>query len=272
LVTATISEARRVGGPAVIITFDPPPLAVLHPPALKPPLSTPVERAKLLLASGADGVAILNTNASLLALSPEAFFEDVILGLFQARAVVEGFNFRFGHGRTGTNATLRELCAKHCVRFVEVAPLEDEGEAVSSSRVRAALVVGDVTTAAILLGRAYGIRGVVVEGARRGRTIGFPTANIGPVATLVPKDGVYAVRVIMNGLRHAGAANVGPNPTFGDHAQKIEVHLIDFSGDLYGQEIRVEFIRRLRDTRPFAGVSELVEQLHRDVEASRAAG
>jgi riboflavin kinase/FMN adenylyltransferase len=272
LVTATVSEARRVGGPAVVVTFDPPPLAVLHPPALKPPLSDPIERSELLLAAGADRVAILNTTAGLLALSPEAFFEDVILGLFQARAVVEGFNFRFGRGRTGTNATLRELCAEHRVHFVEVAPLEEGGEAVSSSRVRAALMAGDVTTAGNLLGRPYSIRGVVVEGAKRGRTIGFPTANVGKVATLVPKDGVYAVAARVRGVRYAGAANVGPNPTFGEHAQKIEVHLLDFSGDLYGAELRVEFVRRLRDTRPFAGVGELVEQLHRDVEACRVTG
>lgn len=270
LVTATVSEARRVGGPAVVVTFDPPPLAVLHPPALKPPLSTPAERAELLHAAGADRVAVLNTTAGLLALSPEAFFEDVVLGLFQARAVVEGFNFRFGRARTGTNATLRELCAEHHVRFVEAAPFEEGGEVVSSSRVRAALMAGDVATAANLLARPYGIHGVVVEGARRGRTIGFPTANVGQVKTLVPKEGVYVVTVVTNGGRFIGAANVGPNPTFGERNQKIEVHLLDFSGDLYGREMRVDFVRRIRDTRPFASVGELVEQLHRDVAVTRA--
>jgi riboflavin kinase / FMN adenylyltransferase len=270
LVTATVHEARKVQGPAVVVTFDPPPLALLHPPALKPPLSTADERADLLLAAGADRVATLRTEPGLLALSPDAFFEDVIVRLFQARAVVEGFNFRFGRGRSGDNATMERLCATHRVRFVEVSPLLEDGEAVSSSRVRAALMTGDVTTAAGLLGRPYSIRGVVEAGAKRGRTIGFPTANLGGVHTLVPKDGVYAVRVRLGDRVCPAAANVGPNPTFGEDAKKIEVHLIDFSGDLYGRELRVEFVRRLRDTRPFAGVNELVEQLKQDVVAVRA--
>jgi Fe-S cluster biogenesis protein NfuA len=121
-----------------------------------------------------------------------------------------------------------------------------------------------------LIGRPYRITGTVVTGARRGGTIGFPTANLGGVQTLLPKDGVYAVRAIVAGTTHPAAANVGPNPTFGEDARKIEVHLIDFTGDLYGSELAVEFVARLRDTRPFAGVNELVEQLRRDVLGAKA--
>ena len=271
LVTATVCQAREVGGPAVAVTFDPPPLAVLHPPALKPPLSTPDDRAALLHAAGADHVAVLRTDPGLLALSPVAFFEEVVVGLFRAKAVVEGFNFRFGRGRTGDADTLRELCRTHAVRFVEVPPLAVGGEAVSSSRVRAAIGRGDVTAAAEWLGRRYAVRGVVETGAKRGRTIGFPTANLGGVRTLLPGDGVYAVRAEADGRWVTGAANVGPNPTFGEDARKVEVHLLDFSGDLYGRGLRVEFVARLRDTRPFAGVGELTEQLRKDVAAARAA-
>lgn len=271
LIAGTLAEAAVVGGPAVVVTFDPPPLSVLVPSALKPPLTTPAERNQLLLAAGCDRVVSLKTDAGLLALEPEAFFEDVVLGLFRAKAIVEGFNFRFGRARSGDTAELKRLCGKHGVRFREVQPLLDGGEAVSSSRIRAAVGTGDVTTAARLLGREYGITGVVETGAKRGRTIGFPTANLGDVKTLVPGTGVYAVRATVDGKTYAAAANVGPNPTFGDDLRKIEVHLLDFAGDLYGKELRATFVRKLRDTRPFAGVAELVEQLKRDVAEARAA-
>jgi riboflavin kinase/FMN adenylyltransferase len=270
LVAAAISEAAAVGGPAVVVTFDPPPLAVLVPSAMKPPLTTPAERNDLLLAAGVTRVVNLKTDAGLLALDPEAFFEDVVVGLFRAKAVVEGFNFRFGRARAGDTAELRRLCGKHGVRFREVPPLHDGGEPVSSSRIRSAVSAGDVATAAALLGREYAIRGVVETGAKRGRTIGFPTANLGGVKTLVPGTGVYAVRATVDGQTYQAAANVGPNPTFGDDARKIEVHLLDFSGDLYGQELRAAFVRKLRDTRPFNGAAELVEQLKRDVAEVRA--
>ncbi|HET6574782.1 MAG TPA: bifunctional riboflavin kinase/FAD synthetase [Fimbriiglobus sp.] len=270
LVAAARRWAERVNGPAVAVTFDPPPAALLHPrPEKAVPLTTLADRAALLVDAGADHVVTLRTDAGLLSLSPEAFVEDVLLRLFRANAVVEGYNFRFGRGRAGDTKTLRELCAGAGVGFEEVPPLVVDGEPVSSSRVRAALVAGDVALAVELLGRPYRIAGTVGTGARRGRTIGFPTANLDGVPTLVPAVGVYAVRATVDGASHPAAANVGPNPTFGDDARKIEVHLIDFAGDLYGQELAVEFVARLRDTRPFAGAAELREQLKRDIEEAR---
>jgi riboflavin kinase/FMN adenylyltransferase len=271
LVSACIAEATQVDGPAVVVTFDPPPLAVLTPSALKPPLTTTADRNALLLAAGVTKVVNLKTDAGLLSLEPEAFFEDVVCGLFAAKAIVEGFNFRFGRARSGDTAELRRLCDKHRVRFREVPPLLDGGEAVSSSRIRTALQTGDIETANRLLGWEYAIRGTVVSGAKRGRTIGFPTANLDDVRTLVPGSGVYAVRVTVCDVTYPAAANVGPNPTFGDDARKIEVHLLDFTGDLYERELRVQFVKRLRNTRPFAGVQELTEQLNRDVADARNA-
>lgn len=270
LVAAAKRWAGRVGGPAVAVTFDPPPAALLHPrPDKATPLTTFGDRGDLLHAAGVDHVVVLRTDAGLLSLSPEAFFEDVILGLFRAKAVVEGYNFRFGRARAGDTAALRGLCEGADVAFEEVPPLVVAGGPVSSSRVRAALNAGDVAAAAGLLGRLYHLTGTVVTGAQRGRTIGFPTANVGNVRTLVPKEGVYAVRAWVGDVDHPAAANVGPNPTFGEHARKIEVHLIDFAGDLYGQALRVEFIARLRDTRAFATAAELTAQLAADVEAAR---
>jgi riboflavin kinase/FMN adenylyltransferase len=153
--------------------------------------------------------------------------------------------------------------------FVQVPPVEVGGKPVSSSRVRNALLGGAVREAAELMARPYRLRGTVGTGQRRGRTLGFPTANLETLETLCPGNGVYAVRVRVNKQRWPGAANIGPNPTFGEQARKVEVHLIGFSGELVGQTLALDFVERLRDTRPFANVSELVEQLRRDVEQAQ---
>lgn len=269
LVAAAVRRANRLGGPAVAVTFDPPPYQVLVPAAPpRPPLTTLNDRADLLHAAGADRVVVLRTTPELLGLTPEAFFAGVLVRLLGARAVVEGYDFRFGRGRAGDTATLRGLCDAAGIGFEEVPPLLDGDEPVSSSRVRAAILAGDVATAAGLLGRPYRITGTVVDGAKRGRTIGFPTANLADVPTVVPGTGVYAVRATVDGRTWPAAANVGPNPTFGDDGRKIEAHLIGFAGDVYGKPLAVEFVAKLRDTRPFAGAAELVEQLRRDVEGA----
>jgi riboflavin kinase / FMN adenylyltransferase len=164
---------------------------------------------------------------------------------------------------------LKQMCAKAGIGFEEVPPREMDGEAVSSSRVRGELVNGNVAWAAKLLARPYAIRGTVVTGAKRGRTLGFPTANLDGVKTLVPGTGVYAVRASVGEQSWPAAANVGPNPTFGEDARKIEVHLIGFEGDLYGTNLRVEFVEKLRDTKPFAGVEALKEQLRIDIKTAK---
>ena len=271
LVAVAREESRGIGGPAVVVTFDPPPLALLNPTQAKQPLTTTADRIALLQAAGAEHVVVLKTEVALLALSPEAFFEDVLIGLFDAKTIVEGYNFRFGRNRGGDTAILRALCAQAGRRFVEVPPLLEDAEAISSSRIRSALLAGDVTAVARWLGRRYAIRGTVETGAMRGRTIGFPTANLGAIGTLLPKDGVYAVRATVGGATFAAAANVGPNPTFGDAARKVEVHLLDYNGDLYGRTMKVEFAARLRDTRPFATAADLVSQLEQDAALARHA-
>jgi riboflavin kinase/FMN adenylyltransferase len=271
LIAATKAWAGRVGGPAVAVTFDPNPHQVLFGGLPRPPLTTLPDRAALLHTAGADHVAVLRTTPALLALSPDAFFEDVLLRQFAVRAVVEGYNFRFGRGRAGDTATLRRLCEQAGIGFEEVPPLEIGGEPVSSSRVRAALLAGDVARAAELLGRPYRVTGTVVAGAKRGRTIGFPTANLADVPTVLPGNGVYAIWAVVDDKPWPAAANVGPNPTFGEGARKVEVHLIGFAGDLYGKPMAAEFVAKLRDTRPFAGPAELAEQLRLDVEAAKCA-
>jgi riboflavin kinase / FMN adenylyltransferase len=197
------------------------------------------------------------------------FFDRILRAQLAPRAMVEGTNFAFGHNREGNVDTLARLCADAGIGFVTAPPVVVDGAPVSSSRVRAALVQGDVALAARLLGRPYRLHGVVGVGRKRGHGLGFPTANLEQIATLLPGDGVYAVRVGYNGTDWPGAANVGPNPTFGDQARKVEAHLIGFHGDLYGRKLAIEFLERLRDTRPFSGPTELAQQLKLDIEQAR---
>ena len=267
---ALIAAARQLGrGPVVPVTFDPHPLVLLAPEKYQPPLTTVPDRVSLLHAGGADHVVVLRTSPELLALAPEAFFRAIVRGALGARGVVEGFNFRFGKDRAGSNDTLRTLCAEAAIEFREVPAFELGGRPVSSSRVRDALAAGDMAAAADLLARPYRVSGTVGTGARRGRTIGFPTANLERIETFVPAEGVYAVSVTTDAGVFAGAAHIGPNATFGEDVRTVEVHLLDFDGDLYGQTLAVDFVARLRSTRKFDGVDALVEQMRRDVAQAR---
>jgi riboflavin kinase/FMN adenylyltransferase len=262
-------QAQQHGGPAVAVTFDPPPVQLLRPPPFQPLLSLPQDRAQLMCAHGADHVLILKTTPGLLQVPAEEFFHQFVRLDLAAKAMVEGSNFGFGRNREGNIGTLQRLCDDTRIGLVVVPPEEWGGAIVSSSRVRAVLRQGDVSGAAELLVRPYGIRGRVGRGQQRGHTLGFPTANLQGVETLTPGEGVYAVRVRHDERAWAGAANIGPNPTFGESEQKIEVHIIGFSGNLLGEILEIEFIQRLRDTRPFPDVGQLVEQLRRDVDQAR---
>ncbi len=274
---ALLAEARRqaeaIDGPAIAVTFDPHPIELLRPAQAPPRLTTAEDRSRLLLEGGADRVLVLHVTHELLALTATEFFIEVIQKRLQARALVEGSNFGFGRGREGDVAMLARFCDQAGMRLQVVPPLVLEGVEVSSSRVRTALTAGNVSEAAELLGRPYRLHGTVGSGQRRGQKLGFPTANLERARSLVPGEGVYAVRVPHEKRVWPGAANVGPNPTFGEEARKIEIHLIGYRGDLYGRELAVDFIERLRDTRAFKGIAELTEQLRIDIErAARIAG
>lgn len=270
---ALLAEVRRqaatVRGPAVVVTFDPHPLQLLRPEQFRPILTPPAYRAALLLEAGADEVLVLRTTPELLHLSAEEFFDQILHRGVGLQALVEGEDFHFGRGRAGDVGLLRSLCQQAGVHLSVIAPVMLDGVVVSSSRVRDALGRGDVAMAAQLLGRLHRLHGRVGTGQKRGRTLGFPTANLEALTNFAPGDGVYAVRVPLGAHVWAGAANLGPNPTFAEAARKVEVHLIDYHGDLYGQDLAVDFIARLRDTRPFAGLDDLREQLRRDVEQAR---
>jgi riboflavin kinase/FMN adenylyltransferase len=262
-------RANSLGGPAVALTFDPHPIELLRPDKAPPRLTTADDRLQLLQKLGAEQVLVLRTTPELLSLTATEFFAEVIQKRLAARAMVEGSNFGFGRGREGDVARLARLCEPVGIQLTVVPPLVLNGVEVSSSRIRASLLGGNVRDAAMLLGRPYRLQGMVSSGQRRGQKLGFPTANLEQIRTLVPSEGVYAVRVPLNGYIWPGAANIGSNPTFGENARKVEVHLIDFQGDLYDRPLAVDFVERLRDTKPFKGVAELVEQLQLDIKQAR---
>ena len=198
-------------------------------------------------------------------LSPRQFFEQIIGDTLKARAIIEGSNFGFGKNRAGTVETLQSLGRERNIGVVLVPGLQLKGQPVSSSRVRNKVLAGNVALAREMLGRFFRLVGTVKPGQKRGQTLGFPTANLTDISTLVPGDGVYAVRVPLVDKIWPGAAHIGPNSTFGEDARKIEVHLIGFHGDLYDQVLTVDFVERLRDTRPFPSVDELKAQLKDDM-------
>lgn len=261
--------ASRLDGPAIVFTFDPHPVRLLRPEEVPPPLTWTRRKASLLAELGIDAVLAYPTDPSLLQLTPNEFFDQIILRLIGARGIVEGPNFYFGRDRGGSIETLGQLCDEHDVELKVVAPLVTEGEIVSSSRIRRAIAEGRMDLASQLLTHPYRLRGMVRHGASRGAQIGFPTANLDAIDTLIPAPGVYAGRTWIQDIPHPAAINVGPNPTFGEETTKVEVHILDFTGNLYGEPLEVDFLSRVRDVRSFDSVQQLREQLHKDVQYVR---
>jgi riboflavin kinase / FMN adenylyltransferase len=262
------ARADAAGVPALAITFDPHPVALLRPEAAPVPLVWLDREVSLLEEAGATLVGVFRTGKWLLELSAREFFDRILCQQLAARGIVEGPNFAFGHDRTGNVHTLRTWCAEAGIDFEVVDLAAIDGKLISSSLIRECLRQGDAASATRYLGRPHRIRGTVARGAGRGATIGFPTVNLSGPDTLVPGEGVYAALARAEGAErlYPAACNIGPNPTFGDMARKIEAHLIGFAGDLYGTTVELDFLERLRPTRKFSGPDELLEQIKMDVE------
>jgi riboflavin kinase/FMN adenylyltransferase len=259
--------AAELDAPAVAATFDPHPLSLLRPDAAPPVLTSIQERTRLLAAAGVDGVCVLPVTPDLLQMSAREFFTEILLGRFHARGIVEGPNFHFGRNREGNTALLKTFCEQADVRFVEVPALDQGHGMISSSRIRDLLVAGQLRDANKLLGHPLRLHGEVVSGAQRGRTLGFPTANLSGHCGLIPACGVYAGICTVDGRTFPSAVNIGPNPTFGEQQFKIECHLAGFSGNLYGRHLATDLISEIRPIRTFASVEELRHQITADVNA-----
>jgi riboflavin kinase / FMN adenylyltransferase len=264
-------EGRTRGGRVVAATFHPHPRAVLTPGAQPKLLTTMELRREALLRYGADEVWEIRFDEELSRKGPEEFVRDVLVGEIGAEAVVVGENFRFGHGAAGDVGDLGRLMRRFGGEAYSVPVRAVDGEAgISSTRIRGLVAAGAVEEAARLLGRPYVLRGEVVVGEMRGRDIGFPTANVLPdPAVVVPGRGVYAGFVRVGKESYAAATNVGLAPTFEGREGRVEAHLLDFEGDLYGLVVDADFVRRIRSERRFSGVDELRAQIARDVEEAR---
>ncbi|PYO00787.1 MAG: hypothetical protein DMD91_09780 [Candidatus Rokuibacteriota bacterium] len=266
---AAVTRARAGGFVAIACTFEPHPMEVLQAGRAPAPIATLSERLDLIAMTGVDTTVVLPFNRELAAVEPEAFVKDVVLQRLRGREIVVGFNHTFGRGARGNARLLEEMAPRLGFRVDVVPPRVVDGVPVSSSEIREALRLGDVERAGRYLGRPYAIRGTVVAGAGRGRTLGFPTANIRPDRPLLIATGVYAGTVEEAGERHGAVVNVGIRPTFGENQLVVEAHLLDFVGDLYDRTVNLAFLARLREERKFADVSALRRQIAEDLELAR---
>ncbi len=267
--------ASQMQRPAIVFTFDPHPAQLLRPNSAPTPLTWMERRASILKELGVDYVVVCPTTLELLALTPTEFFETILVARFQAGGLVEGPNFRFGHDRQGDISLLGLLCRNADVALRVLHPTVDQDGWISSSRIRNYIEDGDIETANRWLVEPYRVRGIVAHGAARGRTLGFPTANLSEIPNLLPAHGVYAARVVSDfaaqGSARGDAAgklaavNIGPNPTFHEGATKVEAHLLDFDGDLYDHSLEIELLARLRSVIGFASKEALLEQLAIDI-------
>lgn len=263
--------ADRVAGPAVAVVLDPHPAAILRPKQLPARLSWIGRRAELMSRLGIDYLVVCETTVEFLKLSAETFFESLVIDQLAARAVVEGPNFFFGRDRGGNVERLGEMCQANRIELSIVRPTTSDDEMISSTRIRKLLAASKVDEASRLLGSHHRIKGSVVHGAKRGRTIGFPTANLAEVDVVIPALGVYGGFAYHDGRRYEAAIHVGPSPTFEtDGTSKIEVHLLDYDDDLYQQVLQVDFVVHVRDIAKFDSAHQLAEQLARDVTTIRS--
>jgi riboflavin kinase/FMN adenylyltransferase len=264
-----VARGKARGVQVVACTFDRHPMEVLQPARAPVPLTTLAERLELIAETGVDVSLVLAFTPELAAIEPEVFVKDVVVGRLHAQEVVVGYNHTFGRGARGDATLLCSIGAPIGLVTHVVPPFLVDDVPVSSSEIRIALREGDVRRAARYLGRPYSVSGTVTRGAGRGRTLGFPTANLDPERPLLVPTGVYACRAEVDGGLHRAVVNVGVRPTFGDNALAVEAFLMDFAGDLYDHALRLRFVARLRGEQKFGSVDELRAQITRDVEAAR---
>lgn len=279
---AVLQETRRHaqadGRRSVLATFHPHPLRIVRPAAAPALLTTPEEKEEILAESGLDYAVFLPFTPSLMHYPPERFVEEILIGRLQMRRLVIGYDHGFGRGRSGDIDTLREIGARLGFDVHVVDAVQMNTHPISSTRIRAALLEGDVAAAAAGLGRPYSLRAPVVRGDGRGRSLGFATANLRPARPdkLLPREGIYAVRTVLPGRRRPdgapldGVLHLGPRPTFQGAAPAIELHLFDFDEDLYGEELRVEFCGWIREIHHFSSIPGLIDAVRADVAAARA--
>jgi riboflavin kinase/FMN adenylyltransferase len=269
IIAHAIALAKNIGGETVALTFDPHPVRLLHP-ELYIPLIAPYRKKMMLLEKcGVDCTINLPFTQDIAQFSAERFIQDIVVNRIAPSWVVIGFNFTFGKGRSGTAVELKKMGERLGFGVEIVPPHTVAGELVSSTRIRDLIQQGEITAANRMLGMHHFILGTVIHGHARGKGLGFPTANLEITGDLYPKAGVYAVTVMVDGEQYQGVVSIGTNPTFQDKEFAVEVFLFDYQGDLYGKELQVNFVARIRDEVTFPSPEALVRQIERDVRTAK---
>ncbi len=263
-------RAKAIGGQSAVMTFEPHPIRVVKP-GNGPPLITPTkQKLDLISDAGIDVIFCIPFTRQFASISAEDFVQDILVQRLGIKEIVVGYDYTFGFKRQGNISLLQEMGEKLGFKVHVVDPIRLDNALVSSTSIRELVQEGNLSEAKKLLGRDYQISGTVVKGKNRGgRLLGFPTANLKLIDELIPKGGVYAVTAIINGKTYYGVTNIGYNPTFGEEALSIETHLIDFSDNILGETIRVNFIKRLRDEKTYGSVEELAHQIALDVQEAK---
>ena len=270
IVSRVVERARAVGAVPTVVTFDPHPRAVLHPESAPPLLQTFDQKVEAFGVLGIEQAIVVRFTREFAEVRAEEFLKDVVHERLQAREVYLGRGFAFGRGREGDITLLRRVSRELGFHADEVPEVRLRGQRISSSRIRELLAAGRVNLARRMLGRPYGVEGRVVRGAERGRTIGFPTANLRPDNRVIPRVGVYVTATLIEGSWRRSVTNVGVRPTFEKEAEpSVETFVMDWGGDLYGDVVRVRFLHRLRDEQRFSSVAELKRQIDADAERAR---
>lgn len=265
IMQTVVERAKEINAVPTAITFDPHPRAVLHPENAPPLLQTLDQRLANFEVLGIKQAIVINFNQDFASQDAETFLREVIFERLQAKEVYLGKGFAFGKNRAGNIELLRKISGELGFSADEVAEIRLRGTRISSSKIRKFLAEGKINLARRMLGRPYGIEGKIIHGAQRGRTIGFPTANLKPANRVIPKYGVYATATLIDGVWRRGITNVGVRPTFEKEVEpSVETYIFDFDGDLYGDVLRVRFLHRIRDERKFNGIEELKAQIQKD--------
>ena len=264
-----IKTARQLDCPSVVYTFDPHPLKFLAPEKAPLLLNTPAEKQRLIAASHVDYLVESPFTAEFATMTPEQFVDDILIAKLHVKALVVGYDYAFGKGRCGDTEFLKAYGRKKGFDVEVLQPVGADGLPYSSTRIRKLVAAGDVADVVKLLGRQYNLEGVVVPGDQRGRELGFPTANLETDKELLPAPGVYAVKVRHDLQEYEGVVNIGTRPTFSGKTSTIEVYLLDYTGQLYGQKLRMYFVERLRGEQKFSSVDQLVGAIEGDIAKAR---
>jgi riboflavin kinase/FMN adenylyltransferase len=269
LIRKVIRRAKETDARSIVVTFRPHPLKILAPEKCPPLISIYEEKIKLFEKLGIDVLVKIPFTLEFAKMTPGDFVKGILCDMLGAKEIFVGFNYRFGRGREGNITTLKALGERLGFTVREVEQVSLDGEVISSTKIRHLLRDGEVEHAARLLGRTYTITGIVVKGDGRGKDLGFPTANIAPKHSIIPAHGVYAVRLFVRDRFYDGIANIGMRPTFDKNVLTVEVHVFDFNEDIYGEDISLYFIGKIRDEKKFGSADELIHQIRADVGIAR---